>query len=144
MSVIFSVPFSASRRRVGQQGDLTGVLDGRGDVALVLHTVAGDPTRTDLAAVGDELAEQVGVLVVHVGHLVLAELANLLLGLANHCLGHCGALFPRPSASMSQSEPGSHRNGWLCLRMSSDFFGGGASRKEARRSRRRWPRGRSA
>src|SRR3954467_14286919 len=82
---------SATGRRVGQQGDLAGVLDGDGHVALVLDAVAGDPTRADLAAVGDELPEQRGVLVVDAGRLLLAELANLLLGLANHCLGHCGA-----------------------------------------------------
>jgi hypothetical protein len=66
-------------------------------VALVLDAVAGHTTRADLAAVGDELAEQGGVLVVDAGRLLLAELANLLLGLANHCLGHCGALLTSPA-----------------------------------------------
>src|SRR3954469_11264973 len=82
---------SATGRRVGQQGDLTGVLDRDGHVALVLDAVAGHPTRADLAAVGDELAEQGGVLVVGTGRLLLAELADLLLGLAEYGLGHCGA-----------------------------------------------------
>src|SRR5690349_16375433 len=86
---------SASGRGVGQQGDLTRVLHRDGDVALVLHAVAGHATRADLAAVGDELPEQGGVLVVDVRHLVLAELANLLLRLAEYGLGHCGALLPR-------------------------------------------------
>src|SRR3954465_14439411 len=95
---------SATGRRVGQQGDLTGVLDRDGHVALVLDAVAGHPTRADLAAVGDELPEQRGVLVVDAGRLLLAELANLLLRLAHNCLGHCGAPFARSSVSPSLSD----------------------------------------
>src|SRR3954453_16192598 len=79
---------SAGRRRVGQQGHLAGVLARDGDVALVLDAVAGDPAGTDLSAVGDELPQQGGVLVVDVGRLVLAELADLLLRLADGGLGH--------------------------------------------------------
>src|SRR5664279_369952 len=93
---------SARRGRVGQQSHLAGVLHRDGDVALVLDAVARHPARPDLAAVGDELAQEGGVLVVDVGHLLLAELANLLLGLAEYWLGHCGAPF---------REPGSRRNG---------------------------------
>src|ERR1700750_1109396 len=95
MSFMSSVS-SASRRGVGQQRDLTRVLHRDGDVTLVLHAVAGDPARTDLATVGDELAEQRGVLVVDVGHLVLAELADLLLRLPENRFGHCGASFLKP------------------------------------------------
>src|SRR6188474_2030191 len=99
MSVPLTLPLSTGGR-VGQEGDLASVLDRDGDVPLVLDAVAGHTTRADLAAVGDELAEQRGVLVVDTGRLLLAELANLLLGLANHCLGHCGASFleARPHA----------------------------------------------
>src|SRR4051812_6980399 len=79
---------SARRRRVGEQRHLAAVLHGHGDVALVLRAVAADPTRADLAAVGDVLAKKAGVLVVDVGHLVLAELADLLLELAGRWLGH--------------------------------------------------------
>src|SRR5689334_2601118 len=107
MSFIAGSPLSATGGRVRQQGHLAGVLDRDGDVPLVLDAVAGHPTGADLAAVGDELAEQVGVLVVDTGRLLLAELANLLLRLADHCLRHCGAPF----------EPGSRRNGgcrWMC------------------------------
>src|SRR4051794_29213760 len=93
--IFMSRLLSATGRGVGQQSELAGVLDRDRDVALVLHAVAGDPTRADLAAVGDELAEQRGVLVVDTGRLLLAELANLLLRLAHHCLGHCGAPFQR-------------------------------------------------
>src|SRR5260221_13857399 len=74
---------------VGQQRHLAGVLDRGSDVALVLAAVAGHPTSADLAAVGDELAQQAGVLVVHVVDLLFAEDADLLLDLANWCgLGH--------------------------------------------------------
>src|SRR4051812_20829715 len=54
----------------------------------MLAAVAADAAGTDLAAVGDELPQQGRVLVVDVGRLVLAELADLLLGLANRGLGH--------------------------------------------------------
>src|SRR4029453_15108376 len=89
-------PPSARRARVRQQGHLASVLDGDGDVALMLHAVPGHPAGADLAAVRDELAQKRGVLVVDVWALVLAEAADLLLRLPND-LGHCGALFlPEP------------------------------------------------
>src|SRR3954449_1129670 len=84
-------PGSACGRGVGQQCDLAGVLDRDRDVALVLAAVAGDPTGPDLAAVGDELPQQAGVLVVDVLGLVLAECAGLRLRLAQDRLGHGGA-----------------------------------------------------
>src|SRR5207245_453257 len=61
-----------------QQRHLAGVLDRRGDVALVLGTVARDPPGSDLPAVGDELSKDAHVLVVD-SSLVLAEDAELLL-----------------------------------------------------------------
>src|SRR3954451_20078122 len=79
---------SARGARVGQQRHLAAVLDRRRDVALVLRAVAGDSTGADLAAVGDELPQQVGVLVVDVRVLLLAEGAHLLLRLASRGLGH--------------------------------------------------------
>src|SRR3954453_13114589 len=79
---------SACGRGVGQQRDLAGVLDRDGHVTLVLTAVAGDPAGPDLAAVGDELPQQAGVLVVDVLGLVLAECAHLLLRLAQDGLGH--------------------------------------------------------
>src|SRR3954447_3862135 len=106
MSFIAGSPLSATGGRVGQQCHLAGVLDRDGDVTLVLDAVAGHPTRADLAAVGDELAEQGGVLVVDTGRLLLAELAKLLLGLAEYGLGHCGA---------SSSEARLRRNGRLVV-----------------------------
>src|SRR3954451_13083211 len=109
MSFIAGSPLSATGGRVREQGHLAGVLDRDGDVTLVLDAVAGHATRADLATVGDELAEQGGVLVVDTGRLLLAELANLLLGLANHCLGHCGASFLE-----ARPEPEWLRvNGWV-------------------------------
>src|SRR5580704_1832087 len=86
-----SSPGLASRARVGQQRHLARVLDRLGDVALVLRAVARNPPRADLATVGDELPQQPCVLVVHPGHLLLAEKADLLLGLADRWLGHRGA-----------------------------------------------------
>src|SRR3954463_5036522 len=104
MSFIAGSPLSATGGRVGQQCHLAGVLDRDRHVTLVLDAVAGHPPRADLAAIGDELAEQGGVLVVDTGRLLLAELANLLLRLAHHCLGHCGAPFARDSVSPSLSD----------------------------------------
>src|SRR5512132_2143375 len=79
--------------RVREQGHLPGVLDGGGDVALVLGAVAGDPAGADLAPVAHELAQQVDVLVVDVVLLLRAELAELALGLAlERALGHVWVL----------------------------------------------------
>src|SRR6516162_4148355 len=79
------------RARVGEHRHLPRVLDGGGDVALVLGAVAGYPPRPDLAAVGDELPQQRGVLVVDVGDLLLAEQADFLSWLTDGCFRHRGA-----------------------------------------------------
>src|ERR1700729_3406380 len=92
-----SSPALASRAGVREQRHLARVLDRRGDVALVPGAVTGDPARADLAAVGDVLAEQARVLVVHVADLVVAEGADLLLGLANWWLRHRGAPLESPA-----------------------------------------------
>src|SRR5829696_10161087 len=98
---------SARRRGVGQQRHLTAVLHGRGDVALVLAAVATDAAGTDLAAVGDELPQQRRVLVVDVGRLVLAELADLLLDLADGGLGHRSS----PGRSVEEVQKGGSSDG---------------------------------
>src|SRR4029450_8242650 len=78
---------------IGEQGHLPGVLDGGGDVALVLGAVAGDPAGAGLAPGTHELAQQVDVLVVDVVLLLRAELAELALGLAlEGALGHVRVL----------------------------------------------------
>ena len=82
--------FSASGARVGQQGHLAGVLHGLGDLALLLHGDAGDATGTDLAAVGDELAQRSGVLVVDLADLNGLDRADLLLWLTKLRLRHGG------------------------------------------------------
>src|SRR5256885_9027748 len=79
---------SPRRRRVGQQRHLAGVLDGLGDLALLLGAHPGDPASPDLAAVGDELPQQGGVLVVDVADLGRGERILLLLGLANRWFWH--------------------------------------------------------
>src|SRR4051794_30371309 len=90
--MIFMTVLLSCCRGVGQQGDLAGVLDRYRHVTLVLAAVAGDPARPDLAAVGDELPQQAGVLVVDVLGLVLAECAHLLLRLAQDGLCHFSML----------------------------------------------------
>src|SRR3984885_10616555 len=78
MSFIVSlIPFCVSRlpRRggEGQQRHLAGVLDRDRNVALVLDAVAGDAAGTDLAALADVRAQQLGVLVIDVLALFGAE-----------------------------------------------------------------------
>src|SRR4029453_7944921 len=86
---------------VGKQGHLPGVLDGGGDVALMLGAVAGDPAGADLAPVAHELAQQVDVLVVDVVLLLGAELTELALGLAlEGALGHTDTAFRGPLAAL--------------------------------------------
>src|SRR5438270_459856 len=84
----FIAILSAGRAGVGQQRHLAAVLHCDRDIALVLRAVARHPARTNLAAVGDELAQQRGVLVVDVGRLLFAEDADLFLGLAKRWLCH--------------------------------------------------------
>src|SRR3712207_8079500 len=94
----FTVVLLSGRRGVGQQRHLAGVLHRDRDAALVLPAVAGDAPGADLAAVGDELPEQAGVLVVDVLRRVLAERADLLLRLAQHGFGHgCSWWYSEPA-----------------------------------------------
>lgn len=62
---------------VGHQGDLTGALDGLGEIALMLSAGSGSAAWKDLAALGNEAAELCGVLIVDIGGLIDTELANL-------------------------------------------------------------------
>src|ERR1035441_7833663 len=89
---------SACGAGVGQQRHLPRVLDRRGDIALVLRAVSGNPPCPDLATVRDELPQQPRVLVVHVGDLLLAEQADLLLRLANRWFCHRGAPWQSPGS----------------------------------------------
>src|SRR4029079_6784500 len=129
---------SAGRARVRQQGHLARVLDGIGDEALLLHGHTGEPTRADLAAVGDELAQQGGVLVVDVLDLRRLERVGLLLGLANGGLGHRGALLlPRLSRGVSPGPAGMVSCGGVSARRHRAVTGApedGWVRKGARRS----------
>src|SRR5882757_915639 len=81
-------PSLSGRRGVGQQGHLASILDGLGDLALLLRADAGHPPGADLAPVGDELAQQGGVLVIDVLDLGRGERVLLLLGLANGWFSH--------------------------------------------------------
>src|SRR5436309_8494560 len=88
--MIFTSPSSACRGRVRQERHLAGVLDRTGDLPLLLCAHAGHPPRADLPAVGDELAQQRGVLVVDIGDALLVERVHLLLRLAQcRSLRHC-------------------------------------------------------
>src|SRR5918998_3060217 len=102
---------------VRQKRHLPGALDrGRG-LALVLRTEAGDPTSPDLAAIRDESPQHVVVLVVHVGHVLLAEYARLALARAPLC-----ARAPSPThqeTSLSNSRP---RRAAACGRTSGGAF----------------------
>src|ERR1700730_11311821 len=80
--IFISGLLSATGGGVRQQGHLAGVLDGARDLTLLLRADAGHPPSTDLAAVGDELAQQRGVLVIDVGDPLLVERVHLLLRLA--------------------------------------------------------------
>src|SRR5262245_28524415 len=81
---------SARGGRIGQQRHLARVLDGTRDLSLLLRADAGHPPSADLAAVGDELAQQRGVLVVDVGDPLFVERVHLLLRLSQRgSLGHC-------------------------------------------------------
>src|SRR5689334_6438449 len=124
---------SARRRGVGQQCHLAAVLHGHGDVTLVLAAVAADAAGTDLAAVGDELPQQRRVLVVDVGRLVLAELADLLLDLANGGLGHWGS----PDTKNGSGIPGGPAAGARAERSEAWGAAGSSFRREARRTGRR-------
>src|SRR5580704_7343424 len=68
---------SRSRDRERHERDHPRPVDRHGDGALMLGAVAGQATRHQLAAVGDEVLEQRGVLVVDLDRLVRAELALL-------------------------------------------------------------------
>src|SRR6476646_7485886 len=120
IAVILS-PGLAGGAGVRQHRHLTGVLDGRGDVALVLGAVAGDPPGPDLAAVGDELPQQARVLVVDVGDLFLAEQADFLSWLANRRFRHRGAPWESPAYA-----------GMVCGRVLERWFVGRALAEAAR------------
>src|SRR5437762_5761772 len=57
-------PVSHRRRAERQQRDVARALDRRSELPLVLGAVAGDAVRDQLAALGDEVAEQPNVLVI--------------------------------------------------------------------------------
>lgn len=62
----------------GQQSDLTGPLDGLGQLTLMHGAGAGGPAGQDLGPLRNEAAQLGGILVIDILALVDAELANLL------------------------------------------------------------------
>ena len=63
---------------VGQQGDLTGALDGDRQLALMGCAGAGSTAGQDLAALGNVAAELGGILEIDARSLVDAEVTYLL------------------------------------------------------------------
>ena len=62
---------------VGQQSHVAGALDGDLNLSLVLSAGTGHTAGQDLAALADELAELVGILIVDKSDLVCTEDADL-------------------------------------------------------------------
>src|SRR5579871_6013420 len=69
-----------SRHREGHQRDHARALDRGGHLALVTRAVSRDAAGDDLAAIGDEVLQRLGVLVVDRDVLVGAEAAHLAAG----------------------------------------------------------------
>src|SRR6202012_1973644 len=63
---------AAAFSHVGQQRKLPGALDRAGHLALVPAARSGDPSRANLASIGDESAQHGHGLVIHLLHLVPA------------------------------------------------------------------------
>ena len=63
---------------VGKKCHLASSLDSSGKLSLVKSAVAGYTSGKDLRALGGELSELSGILVVDIVHFILAEDANLL------------------------------------------------------------------
>src|SRR3989442_10538137 len=89
------VPWPPLFRRIGQQGQLSGAFDGRGQDALVRRTVSGDTAGENLAALRDEPAQTVDILVVNGICVLAAECAVPALGPPPTPLSP--ALRPRPA-----------------------------------------------
>src|SRR5690606_3612689 len=71
------LPARPSVRRVRQQRNLPGPLDGHGQLALVPGAVAGDAPRQHLGPLGQEAAQAAGFLIIDAVDFVDAERANL-------------------------------------------------------------------
>ena len=74
-SCCFVKPLSVGHVR--QKSDLTGALDGLGELTLMMSAGTGSATRQDLAAFGQETAKLRSVLIIDRLALINAELANL-------------------------------------------------------------------
>ena len=74
----------------GQQSDLTGALDGLGQLALMHGAGTGGAARQDLGALADEATQLGSILIINMLALIHAELANLL-PLADAAA--CGSVF---------------------------------------------------
>ena len=76
----------------GEQSDLTGALDGLGQLTLMHRAGTGGSAGQDLRTLGDEAAQLGGVLIVDILALVNAELAHLF-ALAVRAAGARGSVF---------------------------------------------------
>ncbi len=69
-------PISGLFDQIGQQGDISGPLDGFAESALVRCAHPGDTAGDHLAAFGDEAQQKLGILVVNFDGFVGAKHAN--------------------------------------------------------------------
>jgi len=88
---LWFLSLAAASAGVGQECNFAGVLDCLGDLALFLHGNASYATGADLAAVGNELAQQCYVLVVDDGDVSGLQGVLLWFGLTKFSLSHRGA-----------------------------------------------------
>jgi hypothetical protein len=63
--------------RERQQSDVAGTLDRFGQLSLMIRTGTGNPSRGNLAALGNEVPQGTDILVIDCGLLVSTETANL-------------------------------------------------------------------
>src|SRR5471032_2057752 len=91
---------------VRQQCEIAGLLDGLGQLALVTSIHAAQPTRKNLAVVGDEAGEKAFVLVINEADAGFGDRTRLLgptHGVSPHRHGHHLHVCERPAALRSSA-----------------------------------------
>jgi hypothetical protein len=70
----------SSRHGEGQQCDISGPLDGRGQLPLVFRAVSGNPPGYDLAALCNKGSEDIRFLIIHPDRGISAETTDFASG----------------------------------------------------------------